>query len=363
MGCEACQRRPNEQEAKFDEDKFLATFESNLPSFGQYYPSEIGTLIPKKIQEYNSENPLQIGEEYYKNLKGHDMKTVEFKNGNIYQGGWNDGLKMEGQGKYYIKGGIIYVEGIWKNGDLIYARIFSNCSEDSFDVYEGEIKNSNYNGKGKLIESNGKIYEGEFIDGAKKGKGIITFNDGAIYEGQVENDELKGEGKMIWTNGYEYEGGFDGNKLEGKGKLKGPNNEIYEGDFSNNLFSGKGIYTFQNGNIYDGQFVYGVKKGKGIFKCLNNFEYEGDWDNDLPCGIGKLSSWNKNGVIKSSWRYGKIMEEPCYESGSKDDFEGIDFNIAVDEMKINIKDLSNLENSEVQTTQYRPGSEPSFLDD
>ena len=158
MGCEACQRRPNEQEAKFDVDKFLATFESNLPSFGQYYPSEIGTLIPKKIQEYNSENPLQIGEEYYKNLKGHDMKTVEFKNGNIYQGGWNDDLKMEGQGKYYIKGGVIYVEGIWKNGDLIYARIFSNCSEDSFDVYEGEIKNSNYNGKGKLIESNGKIY-------------------------------------------------------------------------------------------------------------------------------------------------------------------------------------------------------------
>ena len=168
---------------------------------------------------------------------------------------------------------------------------------------------------------------------------------------------------MIWTNGYEYIGGFDGNKFEGKGTLKGPNNETYEGDFSNNLFSGKGIYTFQNGNIYEGQFEYGVKKGKGIFKSLNKFEYDGDWDNDQPCGIGKLSTWNGNGIIKSSWRYGKIMEEPCYEKGTQDDFENIDFNIVIDEMKLNIKDLTNLVNSEIQTTQYRPGSEPSFLDD
>ena len=36
--------------------------------------------IPKKIQEYNSENPLQIGEEYYKNAKekGCDEKLVTY---------------------------------------------------------------------------------------------------------------------------------------------------------------------------------------------------------------------------------------------------------------------------------------------
>lgn len=372
MGCEAC--RQKEPEANFpfenndleknpeEKDIFITTLENNLQTFGQYYPSDISTLISKPIQDYIDENPIQIDEQYCKDLNGQDVKPIEFKNGNVYQGGWNKTLRMEGQGKYFIKDNNIYVEGIWKNGDLLYARIFIS-SEDSFDIYQGEIKDSNFNGKGKYIESNGKIYEGDFINGEKNGTGKINYKDGTIYEGQVEKGELKGEGKMIWTNGYEYIGGFDGNKLEGKGKLKGPNNETYEGDFSNNLFSGKGIYTFENGNVYEGQFEYGIKKGKGIYKSLNIFEYDGDWDNDQPCGIGKLSSWNKNGIIKSSWRYGKIMEEPCYEKGTQNDFEGINFNIVIDEMKLNIKDLSNLVNSEIQTTQYRPGSEPSFLDD
>lgn len=168
---------------------------------------------------------------------------------------------------------------------------------------------------------------------------------------------------MIWKNGYEYQGNFDGNKLSGHGILTNINSDMYEGDFTNNLFSGNGTYTFKSGNIYEGEFSYGVKKGKGIYKCLNLYEYDGDWDNNLPCGVGKLSTWNKNGIIKSSWRYGKNVEEPIYEKGSEEDFEGIDFDIKVDEMMLNIKDLSNLENTEIQTSQYKLVTNVSFLDD
>ena len=303
MGCETCrQKEPeatfplenNEEKNPEEKENFLTTFNTNLPTFGQYYQSDLDTLISKQIQDYIAENPLQINQEYFEDLNGYDVNPVEFKNGNIYQGGWNKNLKMEGQGKLYLKEGNVFVQGIWKNGDLIYARIFIS-SDDLFDIYQGEMKDSNFNGEGKYIESNGQIYEGDFINGEKNGNGKIIFKDGTIYEGQIEKGELKGEGKMIWTNGYEYLGNFAGNKLEGKGKLKGPNNETYEGEFSNNLFSAKGIYTFQNGNIYEGQFEYGVKKGKGVFKCLNKYEYEGDWDNDQPCGVGKLYTWNKNG--------------------------------------------------------------------
>ena len=202
MGCEAC--RQKEPEANFpfenndleknpeEKDIFITTLENNLQTFGQYYPSDISTLISKPIQDYIAENPIQIDEKYCKDLNGQDVKPIEFKNGNVYQGGWNKTLRMEGQGKYFIKDNNIYVEGIWKNGDLLYARIFIG-SEDSFDIYQGEIKDSNFNGKGKYIESNGKIYEGDFINGEKNGTGKINYKDGTIFEGQVEKGELKGE--------------------------------------------------------------------------------------------------------------------------------------------------------------------------
>ena len=92
-----------------EKDIFITTLENNLQTFGQYYPSDIDTLISKPIQDYIAENPIQINEEYCKDLNGYDMKPIEFKNGNIYQGGWNKNYRMEGQGKYYIKGNNIFI--------------------------------------------------------------------------------------------------------------------------------------------------------------------------------------------------------------------------------------------------------------
>ena len=207
------------------------------------------------------------------------------------------------------------------------------------------------------------IYEGDFEDGERNGNGKIIFEDGTIYEGQIEKAELKGKGKMTWKNGYEYEGYFKSNKFNGNGTLKGPSGDIYQGEFSNNLFHGKGKYTYNNGNTYEGQFVYGQKKGKGVYKCNNLYEYDGDWDIDLPCGVGKLSNWDKSGIIKSTWRYGNIMEDPIYEKGSNECFENIDLNIIPDKMELSIRDLSNIENTETQSTQYKIGTRASFLDE
>ena len=52
---------------------------------------------------------------------------------------------MEGLGKYYLKEDKVLAEGIWENGDLKYARVFL----PNGDIYEGEMKNSKFNGKGK----------------------------------------------------------------------------------------------------------------------------------------------------------------------------------------------------------------------
>ena len=382
MGCEACRQsepeanfplinlevksndRQNEtsSEKKHNYDNFTLLFEDKLQNFGKYFEQEFNTLITPEILAYMTENPFSLNPEQYEISEVYEMKPIEFNNGNVYKGGWNENLKMEGQGKYYLKEDGVLAEGLWKEGNLVYARVFIG-KEDSFDIYEGEMKNSSFYGKGKLILSNGVIYEGDFIDGEKTGNGKIIFEDKTVYEGGVEKGDLNGKGKMIWTNGYEYEGDFGFNKLCGNGILKSPNGEIYEGEFKNNLFNGYGKYTFKNGNTYEGQFLYGIKKGKGVYKCLNKFEYDGDWDNDLPCGVGKLSDWNKTGVIKSTWRYGNIMEEPVYEQGTSENFEDIDLNIAPDQITLNIKDLSNLDYTDMQSTQFKLGTQVSFLDE
>ena len=57
------------------------------------------------------------------------------------------------------------------------------------------------------------------------------------------------------------------------------------------------------------------------------------------------------------------MEEPVYEKGTIENFENIDFNIMPDKMMLNIIGLTNIEKTETQSTQYKLGTTPSFLDD
>ena len=168
---------------------------------------------------------------------------------------------------------------------------------------------------------------------------------------------------MVWKNGYEYNGDFVGQQLCGFGILINNTGDKYEGNFYNSVFNGKGKYTHENGDIYEGEFQYGVKKGKGIYDASNKYKYVGEWDNDLPCGVGKLTNWNKKGVLKSTWRYGKIMEEPIYEKGNQNDFKAINLNIEPQEMLLDTKELSHLEMADSNSSQYKLGTFPSFLED
>ena len=380
MGCNVC--RPSEPEALLrsgmklsrgevkhnknnihkneDYNNFLLLFESNLQYLGQYITQQdFNSYITQDVKNYMIEHPLNINQDLYKETETYEVKPVEFKNGNIYFGNWNENLKMEGPGKYYLKEDRVLAEGYWENGDLIYSRLFL----PNGDIYEGEMKNSTYHGKGKLMFANGDIYEGDFVNGEKSGNGKLTFEDKTVYEGAFEKGEFKGTGKMKWPNGYEYSGNFDGPKLCGFGVLLNSSGDIYEGNFDNNLFNGKGKYIFENGDVYEGEFQYGVKRGKGIYNSLNKYEYDGDWDNDLPCGVGILKSLNKNGIIKSTWRYGKIVEEPVYEKGTENDFKGINLNVIPSKMNLDTRVLSHLEIVDVNSSQYNLGTYPSFLEE
>ena len=57
------------------------------------------------------------------------------------------------------------------------------------------------------------------------------------------------------------------------------------------------------------------------------------------------------------------MEEPVYEQGTSENFEDIDLNIVPDQITLNIKDLSNLDYTDMQSTQFKLGTQVSFLDE
>jgi hypothetical protein len=340
-------------------NNFLSNFNEKIQNINGKYISkdDFDSIIPEKIQNYMKENPLKREKEIVKKST-YDVEPFEFKNGNIYQGKWNKNMEFDGPGTYYLQQDKVFIEGDWEKGNFSYGRIFY----PNGDIYEGQIKDSKPNGKGELKTLNNERYEGDFVNGEKTGKGKIIFEDGTIYEGNIENGKFKGNGKMIWTNGYEYNGEFDGATLKGKGILKMPNGDIYEGDFDNNLFHGKGKYTYnKNGNEYEGDFQYGIKKGKGIYTCINEYIYDGYWDNDLPCGFGKLTNWEKNGILKCIWRFGRIAEEPVYEIGNEENFSQVDLNIKLDEMDVNKKELPHLEYIENDSTQYVIKTSLSFL--
>ena len=354
-------RYENDNEKKESYSIFSQKFEKKLKYIGKYVlPTDFENILSDKAHLYMIQNVLDLPKNISANKKSFQMKPIEFKNGNIYNGCWNEKYKMDGYGQYYLKTDKLFVEGIWDDGKLIYGRIFF----PNDDIYEGQINDSLFNGKGKLISKNGDIYEGEFSDGEKNGKGKFIFNDETIYEGEVSKGLFNGKGKIKWKNNIEYNGLFIGNKLIGYGKLTNNLGEKYEGNFLNNKFNGKGTYTYDSGSIYFGDFESGIKKGKGTYKRFDGFIYEGYWDNDLANGFGKITY--KNCVIESVWKDGKIVEEPNFLVGKEEIFDNKDLNFETESFKLDADKYTHLEYNKMleENKEFNSSescSNPSFL--
>ena len=331
---------------------FFQEFDSKIQSIGRYISEEeFQSLITENSDIYIPNEPFPF---YTKNNFSHKMKPVEFEQGNIYYGEWNEDFEMDGYGKYYLKNEKILAEGIWEKGELKKARIFYPNGE----FYEGEIADSCYNGKGKLININKDEYIGQFAEGEKNGEGKIIFNDGTEYNGNFSKNNFSGYGEIKWKNGIEYKGNFVDNMMQGNGTMTGKG-EKYEGSFEKNLFNGKGKYTYYNGDEYDGEFEYGIRKGKGTYKQKNGLIYEGMWENNIPNGFGKIN-FNGN-IIKCNFHNGKIIEKPVDKNGLY--YNNVDYNFYCDSMNLSGNRLTHLDNIDVMSSQYRAGTVLSFLEE
>ena len=285
-------------------DEFQKNLSLKLPKIGKLITKEqFHEKIPEDISTHSNMNKFQIMDNIVINKDTFELQPVELKNGDIYEGSWNENIEMDGIGKYYKEEEKLFFEGVWDKGKLIYGRIYYPNN----NIYEGYISNFICHGKGKLIYVNGDIYEGEFSQGDFKGYGIMKWSIDKIlitYEGEFSRKCLNNYGKLICNNG-----------------------EQYEGNFKDNLFNGKGKFTFVDGSTYEGDFEYGKRNGKGIYIKKDDFSYEGSWLNDFAHGLGSFTK--DNIIIRGLWRNGINAEIFSKEGEQTNDFNNdiLNFNV------------------------------------
>ena len=301
---------------KFDKQK--------LPEIGEYITQEeFNSSIKDDIKEYLKKNLLEIPDAYTIKIKTYPLDPIKYKNGNIYFGNWNECYEMEGYGKFYLLSKDILIEGIWRQGKLVYGKIFYKSGER----YIGEISDSEPHGKGQYYSINGEKYEGDFFRGQKSGIGKFSYGDGTTYEGEVKNGLFQGKGKIKWEKRtMEYTGHFNGSALDGYGILINEVGDRYEGNFKKNNFNGNGVYKYKNGDVYKGEYENGVMKGKGLFIRSDGFCFEGEFDNDFPNGRGKIVF--SNNFLEVKCKNGVMMDdEEKIVDGHREDFGNIFLNI------------------------------------
>ena len=164
------------------------------------------------------------------------------------------------------------------------------------DRYKGEIKNEEYEGKGKMEYYNG-IYEGEWKNGKREGFGIYKYNNNEKYMGIWKNNLEDGEGRYIYNNGDIYDGKYKEGKKEGKGLyIYNNNNEIikYYGEWKNDKKNGEGIIYYKNGDEIEGIWEDNIMNNKLIkYRYINGDIYIGEYDNNKRNGKGIMKYNNK----------------------------------------------------------------------
>ena len=328
---------------------------NKLPELGKEIKlKDFEFLIPENITVEMKNKPLNYKNYYPKNFITYKSSPVQFHNGNVFSGNWNENCQMEGYGIYYINDAKVITEGVWIKGNLVYGRIFLPTN----DIYTGQISNNTFNGKGEFLFANGEKYSGDFSGGEMSGMGTYTYPDKTVYSGTIKNGLFNGIGKMKWINGTEYHGNFSDSSLCGNGKLQNMV-EKYEGLFEKNEFNGEGVYIFRNGDTYEGNFENGNKNGKGKYKRKDGVIFEGIWNNDSPNGQG-IITYNEN-KIKGYWRNGLIVGYPEIVQGSLENFNEIDMNINPCKPSMYPVSLPHLNVNDVNSSQFTAGKDISFL--
>ena len=141
---------------------------------------------------------------------------------------------------------------------LVFALLASLSFLAAAQTYEGDLKDGKYDGRGRLVDAEGRKYVGEFKNGKFNGQGRAEMPNGEIYEGEFKDGEFTGYGTANRPDGTRYRGDFVDWKPHGKGRLVDAAGNVYEGEFKDGLFDGEGTYRTRSGQVRTGKW----KRGK-----------------------------------------------------------------------------------------------------
>ena len=129
--------------------------------------------------------------EFLNNNNFSDIGKIYYQNKNIFYDGQFLNNKMNGKGTKYYKDGNIKIKGTFSNNICSEGEYYS---PDGMKIYEGEFKNDiPKESKNIIIYDNNtnKIYEGEIHDGKYEGKGIEycpLMKDKILFKGDFKNN-------------------------------------------------------------------------------------------------------------------------------------------------------------------------------
>ena len=221
------------------------------------------------------------------------------KEGQMYEGGWKDGL-WNGEGRFISSTGDIY-QGSWESGKKSGKGLMQLlCGY----LYRGQWQDDLPHGLGHQREPNGDVYDGPFVLGIKEGEGgeFKCAATGEIHTGKFEQGCLM-FGKVIRPKEMEeYEGWLKLGLYDGVGELR-CSEGVYNGEFVSGRRHGKGSMVYDGGMTeYQGGWKWGRQDGQGkiIHKPTGRVEQEGYWkagkfiNADIKFGKSELSSLHSN---------------------------------------------------------------------
>lgn len=156
-------------------------------------------------------------------VNGNKIETLTLENG-TYTGGVANG-KPEGQGTMEYTNGQKY-EGEWKDGVRSGK---GRCTWPDGGYYDGEWANDAFNGQGTQYlggSENVDFYKGDFVDGHREGHGTYTWDNGTFFEGEWKNGNMNGEGTITYTDGTVVTGEWVDNAWNGEMTTKSPDGAV-----------------------------------------------------------------------------------------------------------------------------------------
>ncbi|WP_295803680.1 C13 family peptidase [uncultured Microbulbifer sp.] len=129
-------------------------------------------------------------------------------------------------------------------------------------VYEGEMQDGLFHGRGELTWPDGRHYRGGFENGFLSGQGEFVYSDGCTYTGEFSEGDLNGQGRYDCGD-TAWEGEFHNGDLA-RGTVVWPGFGSYEGELQDFQPHGKGILTRTDGTEIRASFEYGQANGEGV---------------------------------------------------------------------------------------------------